>query len=85
MINNISEPYLSFTITCLKLKSRQKKSHKEKFIELNEIFQDKQLRELLLRKNLKNEKLSKRFFYKAILNKNYMFAYFLVYMQAIIK
>lgn len=38
VINNASRPYLSFTITCLKLKARQKKNIMTKRMELNEIL-----------------------------------------------
>lgn len=82
VLNNISEPYLSFTITCLKLKARQNKSLKDKRTELNEILQDIQLYEVLTKRNLKNEKRTKQFLYKAILTKNYVLARILIYLQS---
>lgn len=82
VLRNISEPYLSFTITCLKMKARQEKSLKDRRLEMNEILQDNQLYEVLTKRNLKNEKKSKQVLYKAILTKNYVLARLLIYMQA---
>lgn len=83
VLKNVSEPYLSFTITCLKLKALQKKSVKNRCRELNEILQDGQLHEVLRKRNLKNEKRTKQILYKAILTKNYALAKIMIYMQAI--
>lgn len=82
VIDNISRPYLSFTITCLKLKARQKKSIKNRRIELNEILYDKQLHDVLAKCNLKNENKAKRILYRAILTNNYLLARLLIYLQA---
>lgn len=82
VINNISRPYLSFTITCLKLKARQKKNIIAKRMELNEILKDGQLHEVLKQQNLNNENKAKRVLYKAILAENYFLARLLIYMQA---
>ena len=82
VMNNISRPYLSFTITCLKLKARQKKNIMTKQMELNEILKDKQLHEVLRRCNLNDENKAKRILYKAILTDNYFLARLLIYMQA---
>lgn len=81
VLKNISEPYLSFTITCLKLKACQEKSLKDKRLDLNEVLEDNQLHEVLAKRNLKNEKKSKQILYKAILTKHYALVRFLVYMQ----
>lgn len=82
VVNNISRPYLSFTITCLKLKARQKKNILIKRMELNEILKDNQLHEVLKQRNLDNENKAKRVLYKAILSDNYFLARLLIYMQA---
>lgn len=82
VINNASRPYLSFTITCLKLKARQKKNIMTKRMELNEILKDSQLHEVLKQHDLNNENKAKRALYKAILADNYFLARLLIYMQA---
>ena len=82
VLRKISEPYLSFTITCLKLKARQKKSIVVKNMELNEILEDDQLYEVLKQRNLNNENKAKQVLYRAILADNYFLAKVLVYMQA---
>lgn len=82
VLRKISEPYLSFTITCLKLKARQKKSIVVKNMELNEILEDDQLYEVLKQRNLNNENKAKQVLYRAILADNYFWAKVLVYMQA---
>lgn len=82
ILQNISEPYLSFTITCLKLKARQKKSIMVKRNELNVILKDNQLHEVLKMRNLNNENKAKQILYKAILANNYLLARVLIYMQA---
>ena len=82
VLRKISEPYLSFTITCLKLKARQKKSIVVKNMELNEILEDDQLYEVLKQRNLTNENKAKQVLYTAILADNYFLAKVLVYMQA---
>ena len=80
--NNIDRPYLSFTITCLKLKALQKKNIRAKRMELNEILKDNQLHNVLSQRNLNNENRAKRVLYKAILADNYFLARALIYMQA---
>ncbi len=82
VLRNISEPYLSFTITCLKLKARQEKSLKVKRLNMNEILKDDQLHKVLAERNLNNEKKSRRVLYKAVLMKNYALARGLIYIQA---
>lgn len=82
VLKNISEPYLSFTIACLKLKARQKKSLKDRRLELNEILRDRQLYEVLTKRDLNKEKKAKQILYRAILAKRYTLARLLIYMQA---
>lgn len=82
VLKNISEPYLSFTITCLKLNARQEKSLKDKRLDLNEVLKDNQLHEVLAKRNLKNEKKSKQILYKVVQKKKYALARLLIYMQA---
>ena len=82
VLRKVSEPYLSFTITCLKLKARQKKNIVAKKMELNEILKDTQLHEVLKQRNLDNENKAKRVLYRAILADNYFLARVLIYMQA---
>lgn len=82
VLRNISEPYLSFTITCLKLKARQEKNLKVKRLKMNEILKDDQLHKVLTERNLKNEKKSRRVLYKAVLMKKYALARGLIYIQA---
>lgn len=82
VMNNIGRPYLSFTITCLKLKARQKKNIRAKRMELNEILKDNQLHNVLSQRNLNDENRAKRVLYKAILADNYFLARALIYMQA---
>lgn len=82
ILRNVSEPYLSFTITCLKLKARQKKSIMVKRRELNEILKDNQLHKVLKQRDLDNENKAKQILYNAILNDNYFLARVLIYMQA---
>mgnify|MGYP004526785091 CR=1 FL=1 len=82
VMNNISRPYLSFTITCLKLKARQKKNIMTKRTELNEVLKDTQLHEVLKQHNLNNENKAKQILYRAILANNYFLARLLIYIQA---
>lgn len=82
IIKNISEPYLSHTVACLKMKARQNKSIKQKRAELNEILKDRQLYEVLAKRNFNNEKKIKQVFYWSIIKKRYTFARILIYMQA---
>lgn len=82
VLNNISQPYLSFTITCLKLKARQKKHIALIKKELNEILNDTQLHEVLSKRTLKNEKVTKRILYKTILNRQFFISRLLIYLQA---
>jgi len=81
VLRKVSEPYLSFTITCLKLKAGQKKNFAAKKMELNEILKDNQLHEVLKQRNLDNENKAKRVLYKAILADNYFLARALIYIQ----
>lgn len=82
VLRRMSEPYLSFTITCLKIKSRQNKRLIGKNIELNEILHDSQLHDVLKQRDLKKEKKAKRILYRAILNNNYLIAKVLIAFQA---
>lgn len=82
VVHNISEPYLSFTITCLKLKARQKKKSNEISRDLMRILEDDQLHEVLSHRNLKNEKKTKRILYRAILTRQYWIAKILIVFQA---
>ena len=74
VLRNISEPYLSFVITCLKLTARQEERIKVKRRKMNEILKDDQLYKVLTERTLKNEKKSRRILYTAILKKNYALA-----------
>lgn len=82
VLRNISEPYLSFVITCLKLTARQEERIKVKRRKMNEILKDDQLYKVLTERTLKNEKKSRRVLYMAILKKNYALARGLIYIQA---
>ena len=82
VLKRISEPYLSFTITCLKIKSRQKKSLIKKDTEMNEILQDSQLHDVLRQRDLNKEKKTKCILYRAILSNNYLLAKALISFQA---
>lgn len=82
VLKNISEPYLSFTIMCLKLKIRQKKKLKEKNRDINSILMDNQLHKILSERNLEKEKKTKKIFYKAILDNRYWLAKLLIAVQA---
>ena len=82
VLRNISEPYLSFVITCLKLTARQEEKIKVKRLKMNEILRDDQLYKVLTERTLKNEKKSRRVLYTAILKKNYALARGLIYIQA---
>lgn len=82
VLRNISEPYLSFVITCLKLTARQEEKIKVKRLKMNEILMDDQLYKVLTERTLKNEKKSRRVLYTAILKKNYALARGLIYIQA---
>lgn len=83
VLRNISEPYLSFTIACIKFIAIQKnKSLFEKRKELNEVLKDEQLYNVLKERNLNNENMNKRILYKSILTRKYCFARFLILIQA---
>ena len=82
VLRSISEPYLSFVITCLKLTARQGERIKVKRRKMNEILKDDQLYRVLTERTLKNEKKSRRVLYTAILKKNYALARWLIYIQA---
>lgn len=82
VLKNISEPYLSFTITCLKLTALQDECFKVKRLKMNEILKDDQLYRVLTKRSLKIEKKSRRILYKAVLKKNYALARGLIYIQA---
>lgn len=82
VLQNISEPYLSFSITCLKLMALQDEGLKEKKLKMNEILKDDHLYKVLKKRTLKNEKKSRRILYKAILKNNYALARVLIYIQA---
>lgn len=79
---NISEPYLSFTITCLKLISLKQTAFVDKRKELNTILKDELLHKILKERNLADEKPLKRILYKTILMKNYPLVRLLIYLQA---
>lgn len=78
VLHNISEPYLSFTIACLKLKVKQKKNILEVNRELDEILCDEQLYEVLSQRDLSKEKKTKRILYRTILNKHYLITKILI-------
>lgn len=83
VLRNASEPYLSFTITCLKVKIAQKRNMKTKMQDLNEILCDEQLHLVLKERNLNEEKRSKRLLYTAILKKHYLLAKGLILLQVL--
>lgn len=79
---SMSEPYLSFTITCLKSKIRQKKPFTEKYKEINAILKDELLHKLLNERKLREEKISRHLLFAAIKSKNYLLTWLLIYLQA---
>lgn len=82
VLHNVSEPYLSFTIACLKLRAKQKKKIVEVNKDLMEILEDNQLHEVLSCRKLENEKKTKQILYRAILNRQYWIAKILIAFQA---
>lgn len=77
----MSEPYLSFTITCLKSIIRQKKPFPEKHKEINAILKDELLHKLLNERKLSEEKISRLLLFAAIKSKNYLLTWLLIYLQ----
>ena len=77
----MSEPYLSFTITCLKSKIRQKKPFTEKYKEINAILKDELLHKLLNERKFREEKISRHLLFATIKSKNYLLTWLLIYLQ----
>ena len=79
---NISEPYLNFTIACLKLTAQQKKAINVKRKELNSVLKDELLHKILSERNVNYENKTKQILYRTILTKNYLLARILIYLKA---
>ncbi len=77
----MSEPYLSFTITCLKYKIRLKKPFTEKYKEINAVLKDDLLHKLLNERKLREEKISRHLLFSTIRSKNYLLTWLLIYLQ----
>lgn len=81
VLKNISEPYLSFTICCLKAKIREQITFCEKRKQINAILKDELLHKLIKERNLSNETFFRRILYLTILTKNYLLAWIFIYIQ----
>lgn len=85
MIKRVSEPYLSFTIVCLKTHMLLKEGLYSKYRKIKQILQDKQLSKVISERDFSKEKLTKQILYQCILKKKYKLVFILIYLQTIKK
>lgn len=79
--NSLSEPYLSFTIACLKAHMCIEGKISVKYKNAINILKDEQLTRVLENRNLRYEKKEKRILYMLILKQKYNIALLLIYLQ----
>lgn len=80
--SRISEPYISFSIACMKYTALQKLKISDKYKKITNICRDSQLQDVLKSRNLEQEKKTKKILYNSIINKKYFMAFSLIYLQA---
>ena len=81
VLDRISEPYLSFTIVCLKANMNIKTSIIKRYKEILAILEDPVLHSVIMERDLSYEKRKKRILYKSIIQKKYMLAFALIWAQ----